>query len=100
MNCVRVFRGLAVADEEELKLGYFGGVGGTQDVQADSGGGLGGEAFDALVADGVACGDGFPTGAVPDFDAEGLNVLAVVEALHDQGVIEGYGLAKFTSSVE
>jgi hypothetical protein len=34
--------------------------------------------------------DGFPGGAVPDFDAEGLNVLAVGQALHDQGVVESY----------
>ena len=50
-----------------------------------------GEALDALVADGVVGGDGFPGGAVPHFDAEGLDVLAVVEPLHGQRTIEGYG---------
>jgi len=77
-----------------LELRDFCGVGGAQDIKADSRGGLWGEALDTFVADGVVGDDGFPCGAVPDFDAEGLDLLAIGETLHDQGVIESHGLGE------
>ena len=65
-----------------------------ENVEAYARCGDGREAIDFFVADGLALGDGFPgvSGSAPDFDLILLDVLAVVEPLHDEGAIKGDGL--------
>ena len=74
---------------KELEFADFGFGCGGEDVEADAGSGDGGESFDSFVADGASLRDGLPLFAVPGFDAELVDALAVVETLHQDGVIEG-----------
>jgi hypothetical protein len=52
------------------------------------------ESFDAFVTDGVSGGEELLLFAVPRFDAQFLNALAVVEAFHQESAIEGDGLGE------
>jgi hypothetical protein len=83
-----------LSDAKQLKFSDFRSIRRTKDIQSHLRSGPGREGVDSFMADRVAGEDCLPAGAVPSFDPEGLNMLAVVQPLHDQGVVESYGLGK------
>ena len=85
---------LLFSDKKQLKLSDLCFRRRVDNVDARPRGGVRCEAHDSLVTKRVAGEDGLPTAAVPNFNPEGLNVLAVVQPLHDQSMIESHRLRK------